>query len=1141
MNRSTFSRLCFRLWVTLHALALPSAAQGEDIEIFFTANTQVIKPNVLLIVDTSGTMDSLGKFGAPYDPGQSYAGPCTDAYRYYYRTSTSTTVPSCAAGDDNYIVADNFQCEAARSALDAAGYYVDRIQEWRVFSSPYWGDLYNNTRISDCMADDGVHGASAGSSAVYAATGASDGPYTSNAASTSRIDWGNRKAYKIYTKNYMNWYHTVGNVNMRRIDAVKAVLRDLASSVNGVKLGMQRFSDNSAGGMIVHPVVDVAAGGNRAALLAEIDMLDIPDDGGSTPMAENFWEAYLYYTGNAVRFGLGSTAMRSGVENVSVPSVATSRDAGDPSHYASPLEMGCQRCVIVFLTDGADPTGDSAADAWINALPNFRAVTDVPGDANGCKYTTDSSSDDCVDELAKYLRDVDLRQDVPGMQRITTHVVGFTVDHPYLESIAAKGGGRYFTVSDTAALANALTQIITEVLEVNTSFTAPSVSISAYNRTQHSNDVFFTVFRPATTANWDGNLKKYRFAAVGGEAKIVDASGAPAVDESTGYFRDDARSLWTAPPAPPDGQDVAAGGAAALLDLPRKIYTWLGATANLAASANAVDEGNSSITQDMVGASSAAERAANLRWAAGLDVTDVDDDGDVAEARRRMGDPLHSKPAIVSYRVAPGAVEPLLYFGTNDGLLHAIDGTRGTERFAFIPVELLPNLQPLRSGAGGKVYGMDGPVVALLQESVADQIVDAGAGEAALVVAGMRRGGRSYYALDVTDPDAPRIAWTIHGGSGDFVELGQSWSRPVSLRVSLGGTVVEALAFGGGYDEAQDSVSTSIDSVGRALYIVDARTGARLWWAGPAGSGADLELPAMTNSMPADLKVIDINDDGLADRFYAADTGGRVWRFDIRTGAASAAELVAGGAIAKLGQGGDAAPKLADNRRFFSTPDVTFVSDRAHGSFLAINVGSGYRAHPLNKQVSDMFFSIRDPHVTGVPPNYDYGITVSSLYDATSNVIGQGTAAERTAALNSLFATHRGWYVRLGVGEKTLSEAVTFDEKVMFTTYTPSDPSNQSTACVSDAGLGRFYVVAQRTAEPVVDLSAVDMDPDDGGGLDANDRAVDLVHRGIAAEAAILFPEASDGRPEVYVGTEQAPIDLGNNRVTRTYWREIGR
>ena len=58
----------------------------------------------------------------------------------------------------------------------------------------------------------------------------------------------------------------------------------------------------------------------------------------------------------------------------------------------------------------------------------------------------------------------------------------------------------------------------------------------------------------------------------------------------------------------------------------------------------------------------------------------------------------------------------------------------------------------------------------------------------------------------------------------------------------------------------------------------------------------------MTNAIPGEVRAVDLTGDGFADRMYAADMGGRVWRFDIRNGQ-PASSLVWGGVFASLGLG----------------------------------------------------------------------------------------------------------------------------------------------------------------------------------------------------------------------------------------------
>src|SRR5690606_25037592 len=115
----------------------------------------------------------------------------------------------------------------------------------------------------------------------------------------------------------------------------------------------------------------------------------------------------------------------------------------------------------------------------------------------------------CLDDLAEFLNKADLSP-LEGQQNITVHTIGFWIDLPVLAQAAERGGGRYYTADDTGSLTNALTAIVTEILETQTTFVAPAVSVNAFNQTRNLDELYFSVFRPSSTTHWPGNLKKYR-------------------------------------------------------------------------------------------------------------------------------------------------------------------------------------------------------------------------------------------------------------------------------------------------------------------------------------------------------------------------------------------------------------------------------------------------------------------------------------------------------------------------------------------------------------------------------------------------------------------------------------------------------
>ena len=289
---------------------------------------------------------------------------------------------------------------------------------------------------------------------------------------------------------------------------------------------------------------------------------------------------------------------------------------------------------------------------------------------------------------------------------------------------------------------------------------------------------------------------------------------------------------------------------------------------------------------------------------------------------------------------------------------------------------------------------------------------------------GERRGGRNYYALDVTNRDAPKLLWRIQGGAGDFDELSETWSRPKRARVQIGATEKDVLIFGGGFDPDQETSTTpGPDSQGRAIYMVDALTGQRLWWAGyddPAlPSTPNLTFNTMTNSIAADVRVIDVDRNGLADRMYAADMGGRLWRFDINNGAAVGQPLVSGAMMAEFQKttASDVPSTEAVNRRFFNEPDAALIVPTGKPSFMSVSIGSGNRSHPLNKVTQDRFYMVRDPNPLAKPAAYpsQWPLQEDDMYDVTS-VIDFSTTQQ--AALDG----GQGWMIQLAdVGSGTSS------------------------------------------------------------------------------------------------------------------------
>jgi type IV pilus assembly protein PilY1 len=369
----------------------------------------------------------------------------------------------------------------------------------------------------------------------------------------------------------------------------------------------------------------------------------------------------------------------------------------------------------------------------------------------------------------------------------------------------------------------------------------------------------------------------------------------------------------------------------------------------------------------------------------------------------------------------------------------------------------------------------------------------------------MRRGGKSYYLLDITSRTSPKFVAQISdpdpSSTGSVYDtLGQTWSKPLLTRMNVEGTTTDVLVFGGGYDPDQDNAtSRTDDDQGTGIYIIRASNGAFISRISNDTDG----VSGMSNSFPSDVLPFDMNRNGIMDRIYAADVGGRIIRIDVPEDTSSS---LTGGVIADVNP---ATPSQSSPyRRFFNTPEVGYFN-RGGVQYLAILIGSGDKTSPLDLSVTDRFYMIKDPNVWDTPTPYTT-VRESNLYNATSNHIQDGDDQQQLAAQTAL-SQSQGWYIDLpNSGEKVFSEAVLYNYAVMFTTYSASRTTRQS-ACEARSAVGtsRFYTVN------MIDASA--MFADLGGTeetLDVRDRSKVLNMAGLPPGPNLLFPGNDDESEE---------------------------
>lgn len=781
--------------------------------------------------------------------------------------------------------------------------------------------------------------------------------------------------------------------------------------------------------------------------------------------------------------------------------ITDEQDTWEGADYLSPISQSCQSNFVVLISDG-QPTSKQMPD--LNPLISHSANTcdNLSSSIFGSSSET-SDEGNCGPELVAAMHDND---QLPGVDNsnVSTYTIGFSVSGPgqdYLKLLATKGGGEFFAANQADELTDALDSIVSEILGGSENFTELSIDVNKAT-VSHDNRLFFSLFSPSGSQSWKGNLKGYYLDSEG--IKDVNNVLATETDANGTRFVDTAQSFWS---ATADGNEVADGGVAAkLATATRTLYTYTGGS--LPASgvslyrtdgANDLKTANTNLTSAMLGITGGAtERAELLDWM----------------QTAPMGDPLHTRSTTVKY---PG--QTVVYTMTNQGLLHAIDATLpvgpatadtggGDELFAFMPPELLSNIARIKNktALGAHIYGLDGGMTRWHDDDNNNGIVDGS--ETVMLIFGMRRGGKNYYALDVTDPDDPVYKWNILGGQAPFDKLAQSWSRMSLVTVQKGSATERVLMFGGGYDEALDGTTSRTAAEGNTIYMVDG-DGALIW------SASDLN---MTYSMAADLTVIDSDNDHIADRVYAADLGGQVWRVDFGD-----VESSSGFTINRLADLGDGVAQP-----FFYAPSVALQKSFGE-SFMSVTLGSGNRTHPLDSTSQNRFFMVKDKNTdSGPPPSAAAMITDSDLYDATSNDAGSSDSTTAAAAQSDLDDAD-GWYIDLPAGEKSLSRVVSFEGRILATTFAPAAGGLSGNNCQVTTSVGRYYAMGASDARPVEALSS------DGSSsyLSTDDRSMEISTTGIPGAPVIVFPPGGDA---VQVIVDKQSVQTITQQLQHVYW-----
>ena len=441
-----------------------------------------------------------------------------------------------------------------------------------------------------------------------------------------------------------------------------------------------------------------------------------------------------------------------------------------------------------------------------------------------------------------------------------------------------------------------------------------------------------------------------------------------------------------------------------------------------------------------------------------------------------LGDTIHSRPFYITDSTGSN---PTVFYGGNDGMLHAIDATQttgGRERWAYIPSMLIPNLGKLWTSPYAHQDFVDGSV----------NIINTGTSTAPknILVGVLGAGGKGIYALNVTtltaasDADvASKFLWEITptsittstGGrvaSTLYANLGYTYSNPTLAPIKIGGSTVNAVIVGNGYNNTGNGHAT--------LLIIDALNGNKLAEidTGIAGVGGPNGL-----STPA---AVDSNGDGAADTVYAGDIDGNMWKFDLTNSTPSVwnAKLLystksnpstpAGQAITMMP--GVAAHLYGGYMVNFATGRILTAADALDTStYYAYGIWDG--PYAANTSLISQTITVRQ--YTPAP-----GAT-----PATVRVVG-ATPASAAVVPNWSSGGNKGWMAALPVGGERVTGDTAFDQFGRFffnatnptVPYSYTPPTPPGAAPITGNGVNWLmeldYLSGGNTGKPFFDMNS---------------------------------------------------------------------
>ncbi len=571
---------------------------------------------------------------------------------------------------------------------------------------------------------------------------------------------------------------------------------------------------------------------------------------------------------------------------------------------------------------------------------NYNPATATYCPNNTC-WLTGSEGTDYLDDVAYFLRHQDLFPDDdsdpdyfrttypdpsnpsgkiwPGDQKIFTYTIGFNIRNDLLEQTAINGDGGYYTADSFEELKQAFANVITNINLRNFAFS----SITAPKKTATASNSDLTVsyvgyFMPSQAVSlWEGHLLAFQ------------------LKDLWGFDTDEPADQMDPEEYVYDTQEEClnlSGG--------KECYRWVYlAITQEWDSADKIPTERSLYTHN--NSTSLIEftlsNQVTLQPLFGAAVTELEAQQIINKIRMpRLADIFHSDVGFVGpppfgkqfvSNLNPTGTgdqtytdfynnnknrDNVLYVGTNDGILHMLyadappssgraETTAGQEVWGFIPDAVLPSLTKIVM-IGEHTYTVDGRLTA-------NDIYYVKSGNSAntwstILVFGLRAGGRSYYALDITTAGSqPKLLWEFN----DPDHSGQSWGKATIGRIKIqdpdnASKIIDkwVAVVPGGFEFNSKNPT---DTRGKAIFLVDASNADLIWkiaYTTPVGEPTDPDISgSLTDEnsteddrflttadvfnypIPTSMLAVDKDNNGYLDTIYFGNLGGHFFKANI--------------------------------------------------------------------------------------------------------------------------------------------------------------------------------------------------------------------------------------------------------------------